>query len=201
MGGTMSPLPRPPVRDREARNVLVLQYSKLPGYVVNRLWKCYTAVRKLGYDDAVQIGYVTLLRAAELWEEDRNVSFMTYAYSAIRRGIYDAVRCKSKSNDPLETAWSFTQKNDDGTTRDNLLPSIRDRDRLMDREAIDMLRILPERMRTIVWRTVVEGQSYKILSQHYKISCERVRQIRKTALQRLARILEGTYKKKENDAD
>src|SRR4051794_20459050 len=78
--------PRPALRGTEERNALVLQHRYLPRYVAGRLAH-HPAVRRLGPEEAESLGYLALLRAAELYDPARGATFCTYAYQCVARAL------------------------------------------------------------------------------------------------------------------
>jgi RNA polymerase sigma factor (sigma-70 family) len=89
-----------PVRSLEERNVLVLQWQGLVKRVCKDLARKMPRLRmRLGCEDAEQIGFLGLIRAAELWKDEammaaeggKPVAFKTYAYRAVQTHIYRAV--------------------------------------------------------------------------------------------------------------
>lgn len=80
----------PPLRGVAERNALAMTAYHLVRHVVRRLLHDYPAVRRLGEGEAESVGYVTLLRAAEIYDERRGVRFCTYAYRSIRRQVLRA---------------------------------------------------------------------------------------------------------------
>lgn len=78
------------------RDALVLWWQYLPRYVVRRM-----VLHTLERDDAVSIGTIALLRAAELWDPDER-PFHVYAIRAIRNSVLTAeVRATRKKLRPL----------------------------------------------------------------------------------------------------
>lgn len=70
------------VRNLQERNALVLKHLTLSRQ------QCWLNVGQLPYlrhqiEDAVQEGYLALIRAAELWRDDGRATFATYAKRAI----------------------------------------------------------------------------------------------------------------------
>ena len=69
------------------------------------------------YDDLVQIGNVGLCKAAKSFKPDGEAGFKTYAYSAIRNEIFNAleyatVRKKRMASDDIEVVFNTTESND-----------------------------------------------------------------------------------------
>lgn len=91
---------QPDVRTKEERDRLVLQWTGLVKRVCKDLSRYMPRLRKrLGTEDAEQIGYLGLIRAASLWKDEamlaaegkKPVKFKTYAYRAIKTHISRAV--------------------------------------------------------------------------------------------------------------
>ena len=86
---------------------LVSDNRRLVYHVVNRLPRAM--VRKAGgYPDAVQAGFLGLVKAAQKWEEWRGIAFSTYAHPCIWRAVdqqtllYQPIRVReSKSSHRL----------------------------------------------------------------------------------------------------
>ena len=88
-------------RSLQERNALVLQWSGLP----DRVYKNHcgdSLLEKLGREDAIQSGFLGLIRAAELWDEVRGVQFQTYAY----RCILSKMRTQATENSLIRTPRS-----------------------------------------------------------------------------------------------
>lgn len=94
---------KPSVRSIADRDVLIEKFRHLPEHVVGKLFYI-PHVKKMGFSDAVQCGFLGLIRAAELWEADRGVAFISYAYNAIANNILNQARCGFLINVP-NTAW------------------------------------------------------------------------------------------------
>lgn len=71
------------MRTLKQRDQLVEQWIFLPKRVVADMWPWLPTIRKLGRPDATQYGYVALILAAEKFDEERGVTFKTYAYRVI----------------------------------------------------------------------------------------------------------------------
>lgn len=142
----------------------------------------------MDYDDVVQIGYLRLLRAAELWDDSRGTKFITYAYRAIQSGIYAAAK-HHYERDFLIRAKSIPQE--DWGRFTNYLPTIEDADTLVPQDAKEAWLRLPKRSRYIVWQTIVEGKPYAKVAKPLRITKERVRQLLCDALKWLADAIDG----------
>lgn len=74
----------PRMRTDAERNVLVEKHLRLPNWVIFQTSaEVRMAAKIIGFDDARQMAIVTLLRASELWSEERG-AFSTYATTSIR---------------------------------------------------------------------------------------------------------------------
>lgn len=77
--------------DIVARNALVEQFRPLVHQIAGKLYHRRPSIRQLGtVDDVAQIGFLGLIRAAELFNPDNpsRTKFMSYAYAAIANTIY-----------------------------------------------------------------------------------------------------------------
>lgn len=85
------PPPRPSLRSIEERNKLVMENLDLPRRVIiSRITIVSRLFRNLGFEDAIQVGLQALIRAAELYDENKQKmkkGFGIYAARAIRRAI------------------------------------------------------------------------------------------------------------------
>ena len=85
---------KPSLRSEEERNKLALDNAKLVGHVVHALWHV-PAVRNMSRDDALQAGWLGLLRACELFDPSKGFRPSTYLTMSIRRKILgEALRDK-----------------------------------------------------------------------------------------------------------
>lgn len=77
-------------QDPKLRETLILHYTSLVKYVVNRL--ALRLPRSLEYDDLVSFGVVGLIDAVDRFDLSHQVKFETYALRRIRGQIIDALR-------------------------------------------------------------------------------------------------------------
>lgn len=175
-----------PVRSIEDRNALVLQHQRLPYYVLYKMWGS-RLIRNLTFCDAIQVAYLKLIRAAELWQEDRGVQFISYAYRSVQLGIYSAARRSIKQSDPLVDAVSLSNNN----WSDNSLLEDTKEDSLICKEAKQAWKLLPKRSRYIVWRVVVDERTYAQVGDVLRLTKERVRQLLNDALEWMRSYVEG----------
>jgi RNA polymerase sigma factor (sigma-70 family) len=72
----------PSLRSIEERNKLILENKALPYHIVKKL-SGLEMIKAYGEEDAAQVGFLGLIRAAEVWDENREAKFLTYAYYAV----------------------------------------------------------------------------------------------------------------------
>jgi RNA polymerase sigma factor (sigma-70 family) len=196
------------LRGIPARDALALQWAHLPVVVFCQTLKNNAAVQRLGLEDARQEGFVALLRAAESWDEARGVPFSRYAMACIvnrllvaaaRSGVIsisqqitcgalvpeswlvDAARARrclglseAKRSGYLP---ELAQRPDEHASTPDAGPALRALSRLKGRE------------REVVERVVMGGQTLTALATEWQTSREWARQVKKTAIARLRRVL------------
>jgi RNA polymerase sigma factor (sigma-70 family) len=155
-----------------------MQWSGLPAYVYRTLLRRCRGVRAIGYDDAVQEGYVALLKAAELWDPDRGPTFAGYAIRAIVNQLLDAA-----------DRW-VTQVPLNGLGRDAPDASAPPRDRLdadLEARLARALARLESREAEVVARCIQEGEPLRTVAARWRTSRQFVVYIKGQALARLRR--------------
>lgn len=181
----------PSVRDPEARNALVAPNLALVGFALDRLWSS-AAVRRLGRDEAEQIGRVALMRAADLWDPARGM-FSTYAVWAIKHAILNAAAHGARR------ARQFPVARVPGCEVLDLLASRLDPglERLEGEEAAAALRAamqhLPARLRLAIRLRYFEGGTLADCATPLGVTRERARQLIRGALMKLRRLLRVKY--------
>lgn len=173
---------KPAVRSREERDELVLKNVRLVSYIATLLCKKFTTVSALGMDDVMQMGYIQLIRAAELWEEGKGSNFSTYACRAMQNTICrEALRASRKASRICSTAYA------DGNDMD--VPEEEGGDFLVEEEknaaVHKILKMVPERSRQIIWYRVAEGWTFVELAKRFRISKQRLRVLCGEILERL----------------
>lgn len=81
--------PAPPDRTTEERNALVEQNLGIVHFVVGRLQQ-WPAVRRLGVDEALSVGFEALLEIAGRYDPSKGWPFSTGAFSHVRRRVLQA---------------------------------------------------------------------------------------------------------------
>jgi RNA polymerase sigma factor (sigma-70 family) len=104
------------VRSQEERDALVLQYSGLPWHVVRR-YAHTRPVQRLGLDDALQVAFLGLLRAAEIWQAEREADFLTYAFQACKSHLWRAIHSNNLIHVPVGHAEHNPQRPVSGEAR------------------------------------------------------------------------------------
>ncbi len=74
-------------RSLKARNKLVEQWSGLPAAMVKKVWH-KRVIKRLGFEDAVQVGMFGLIASAAKYDATRGAKFSTYAAKGILRAIF-----------------------------------------------------------------------------------------------------------------
>jgi RNA polymerase sigma factor (sigma-70 family) len=187
------------------RDQLVLKFKHLPARVAARMRR-HPAVVRMGFEDAVQAGFLGLLRAAELWDDSRGVLFLTYAYQSVKMSILKAALGNSLIAIPL---WVFLRA-DGKRHQEAVRRALRwlslfegedkfrcwepaERYECIDRcdylTAADALEGLPPLERDVIRRCVMDGQTLSSVGRHLGVSKEWVRQLRERGLARLRRRL------------
>ena len=79
-----------PLRTKEERDELVVQYLPLVRHVVARL--PVTMPASIDREDFYSVGVMGLMHAAAAYDPTRGASFKTFAYTAVRGAILDEIR-------------------------------------------------------------------------------------------------------------
>lgn len=79
--------PREALRGPEERNALIAEHYALVTMFVAELWHEYAQVRRLGWDEAMQAGYLGLLRAGDLYDPATGHTFGTYLRAWVRQKV------------------------------------------------------------------------------------------------------------------
>lgn len=125
--------------------------KELENLVVNNLGLVYDIVNKyktrilqfLEYEDAIQIGMLGLIDAANTFDETRQLAFSTYAYSCIRNSLFiELVRVKRKkryANNYTISLDEVLTENDEFTLLDCLQSEININEEVANNELINLL--------------------------------------------------------------
>jgi len=76
--------------DMKAREELILKYSYLAKYVVDRMNIRPTGA--VGHDDLISYALIGLIEAVERFDPSRDIKFQTYAFTRIRGAVLDALK-------------------------------------------------------------------------------------------------------------
>ena len=162
---------------QESLNLLLLRHEGLVHLVVQRQWLC-----TLPYEQALQAGRQGLWRAILGFDLERKNRFSTYAYSAIMRQVWAAVKAERRrlgQEAPLGILGVYWYQTgvDPAWLRDQ-------------HEISQSLRALVKRLPRRLRRVIVayyglegqEPQSLRGIGQQLGLTGERVRQLRNEAL-------------------
>lgn len=200
------------------RDALVVQWQYLPRFVVGKM-DDMLIIRKLSVEDAVSVGYLALIRAAEMWDETfrtakgRPVLFKTYAVTSIKRRILHAANGnglihtpasgrtvhnedyeRARMVDTLDTTPAGEWR--DSSTQGALLFDSRRDGSVRDVESRDqlarcneLLRFLTARRRTALRLRFYEGLTYREIARRMRVSNQRANQLCREAIDDLQKRL------------
>lgn len=206
--GRTSSKPRLVRREGAARDALVAQWQYLPAWCFSALLKgrYAEALRAIGTDDCISIGRGALIRAAEIWDDSRNVKFNSYAITAImRRLVAETCRCNIITiphNVGPKYASEAEQARQPGSSLSELFyhgaddlpgPESDPKDEVERDESVQfkqhllerLMKGLEPRLRTIVVQRIVHGRTLQDIANKLKITKERVRQLQRDAMEQL----------------
>ncbi len=162
---------------------------------------CKLALRTNGLQDAIGCAMWHLCRAAAMFEAQRGWKFTTYAHTIVWHGLlYDlkSTRAKARGGQiPHIPLSDFNQDNGGWTPEDRRQPEallVRDEDTLAHDDELRELRRSLKRLgmrEQAILLGRISGKTLKILGQEFGVSEERVRQMEKRALQKLANWMRG----------
>lgn len=199
------------LRSKEDRDKIVQQWLGLPGYTINRkLGWLRKHIHRYGFDDANNVGVLTLIRAAELWDPSRGIKFNTYAINAIYHKIRDVV---TDSGTVIHIPHDVFGRARRGETLDKkfkiaacrakkvvqleegamLLPAPVDQQATSQESSpllAEALAALGSRERLVIQLRYYQKLTLRQIGTQLNISHERVRQIRDKALERLRETLD-----------
>jgi len=162
---------------KESMNLLLLRHEGLVHFVVLRQWLC-----TLPYDQAVQEGRRGLWRAILGYDPGRGSKFSTYAYQAIMKYVWEAVkgeRRRLRREVPLASLVVYWYQTgvDPAWLRDQ---------QEINQSLLALVKRLPGRVRRIIVAYYgLEGeepQNLQAIGQQLGLTGERVRQLRNEAL-------------------
>ncbi len=190
---------RTSLRSIEERDALVKQWNGLPMYVWAKM-KHISTVRRFGRDDAVAVGFLTLIRAAELWDSERGVKFNTYAISSIMKEVGKAANDSHLIHVPEYVFRSNApdKHKHDGERARAVVPlpptfckesPAPESDAERAREAYSLLGELYSRDAHVIRRCVMQKAKLKEVSLELHVSKERVRQYRLRGIKKLKELM------------
>jgi len=162
---------------QESLNLLLLRHEGLVHLVVQRQWLC-----TLPYNQAVQEGRWGLWRAILGFDPERKNRFSTYAYIAIMRYVWAAVKAERRRlrrEVPLGSLVVYWYQTGDD-------PAEQRERREISQSLHALVKRLPRRLRRIIVTYYgMEGeepQSLRAIGKQLGLTGERVRQLRNEAL-------------------
>jgi RNA polymerase sigma factor (sigma-70 family) len=157
-------------------NGLLLEHRKLVVAVVRKQW----LGERAAFADLVQEGNIALWRAILGFDPERGLAFSTYAWRAIERAVWRAIKQAER-----EEGWSEWVRGEELA-----LVLVEAEGRREQQEILwQMVSQLPERQAGIV-RALYglesgQGQTLAAVGERYGVTLERIRQIRNDALLQL----------------
>jgi RNA polymerase sigma factor (sigma-70 family) len=176
---------RPSLRSVAERNKLAEANIRFVHFIVRDLQARNNYIAHVDYDDAVQYGMLGLLRAAELFEPERNLSFRTYAAIWIRQAIQQHLPDQYPIRVPIKTFTCNVHEDlsrflepidadmsDDGsnTPADWWCRVADRRDMDNEEECERLMEVLTPHERRIVRSRYMRQQSTKQISERYGVS-------------------------------
>ena len=190
-----------------SRDALVLQWQYLPSHVVGKML-VRRQVRRLDFDDAMQIGYLALILAAECFDPTLGVQFQTYAYQSIWNMVYrtdltfgiirvprgqgraNEAKLSRKSRQSMRRALQVQSLPE---WYDQPSPCRDEAEVLADRELVERcLQALLPKERAVVVATIMEGKLLREVAREMGVTKQRVQQLRQSALQRMRQCVTET---------
>lgn len=161
---------------QECVNGLLVEHRKLVVAVVRKQW----LGERAAFGDLVQEGNIALWRAILGFEPGRGLAFSTYAWRAIERAVWAAIKRAER-----QEGWREWERG-----AELALVLVAAEERREQREALlQSVEQLPERQAVIVGALYGlengQGQTLAAVGQRYGVTRERVRQIRNDALLQL----------------
>lgn len=185
------------LRDVEERNQLVMRWYYLPRFVCKRMTATLRRY-KVRLEDAEQEGFIAMVRAAELWQEDQGASFSTYAYRSVHNHI--SKFCKTsglvslpakschlhqKQRERAEVIARLTVQNSSTLTVSEYDPSILE-DLSQVREAIEALE---HPYGDLLRMRFMEGMAISQAANALGMDNSQLRKLQRQALYRLRKVI------------
>ena len=161
---------------QECLNRLLQEHRGLVVAVVRRQW----LGERAAFADLVQEGNIALWRAIVGFDLERGVAFSSYAWRAIERAVWGAIKRAER-----EEGWSEWVKGEELA-----VVLVEAEERREQREALlQLVAQLPERQAGIVSALYGlesgQGQTLATVGRRYGVTLERIRQLRNDALLQL----------------
>lgn len=167
--------------DIEARNKLVDENRGLVGFILKRYFPAWRFT-----DDALQDGFLALIKAADRFDPSRGIKFSTFACKC----IWARLACKPPSQERFErSAKQFVACEDlrEPIVDDDpvLLALAEESLALSEEQCRDALRRMTDREKRMLMMRVVDDMTLEQVGAEFGVCKERVRQVVDTAIDRL----------------
>ena len=203
----------PALRSIEERNKLVEQWKYLPSYVVHKKMKYNPIILNIGKEDAVQIGFVALIRAADLWDDKAGVAFNTYAMTSImnwivREGLNSGLISvptyllkEAHQNHHFKKYVNIVKTAKYSTNEEHV--DYRYSKDIITRDNVEFVKVvlgkLNERRRTILYKYFFQGKSFRRIGEEVGLTKQRVEVIICRSIELLREKLGADYELKGSD--
>jgi len=166
--------------DEEAREELILAYRPMVYWLAKKLKVPYST-----YPDLIQEGIVSLIKAVDLFQVERNNCFSTYAYYKIKGGMINFIqRVEAKAPLPVDDETVLMHE---GSLASSLYEQAEKTEWSLDLK--QAMNSLSQRESDIVRLLVIEGKAAKELAEEAGLDISHIYRIRRKAISKLRKWL------------
>ncbi len=166
--------------DEEAREELILAYRPMVYWLAKKLKVPYGT-----YPDLIQEGMVSLIKAVDRFDVERNNCFSTYAYYKIKGGMINFIqRVEAKAPIPVDDETVFIHE---APLTGSLSEHADKSEWTLDLE--QALNSLSQREADIVKALVIEGRMAKEVAEEANLDISHIYRIRRKAMSKLRKWL------------
>lgn len=168
--------------DEEAREELILAHRPMVYWLAKKLKVPYGT-----YPDLIQEGMVSLIKAVDRFDVERNYRFSTYAYYKIKGGMINFIqRVEAKAPIPVEDEVIFIH---DAPLRGAISEEADRTEWTLDLE--QAINSLSQREADIVRALVIEGRMAKEVAEEADLDISHIYRIRRKAIAKLRKWLKA----------
>jgi RNA polymerase sigma factor (sigma-70 family) len=189
---------QPSRRSTAERDALIAKGQGLVYFMIKRMMSL-GKIRHMGYEDAIQTGFVALILAAEYWDETKGIQFSTYA----SRTIWNTIWTEDKGSGVVTVPRSYYSNRAgpyaEEARRADHMGSLPDWDLMsVDSPRVDtddeidvLLRDLPAEDRWILEAYFFGDETLAEIGRKLGVTRERIRQRKQLALERIREKRQG----------